>query len=77
MMCQKCGHPLDKHYSWSAGGVSGAECSACLYVSKGVYAKTRNSCIFVPPAGYSVTSVAVGKKGVRLALVLTSSLVTP
>lgn len=73
-MCQKCGHALDKHYTWSAGGESGAECSDCLYVSKGVYKPTGNGHAFAPPKGYSVTSVAVGANGVALALVLTSSL---
>lgn len=73
-MCQICGHPLDPHYTWSAGNVSGAECSVCLYISKGVHKKTGKGHAFMPPDGYSVTSVAAGEKGVKLLLVLTTSL---
>lgn len=74
-MCQHCGHPLEAHYSWSAGNVSGSECSACLYVSKGVYKPTgKGGCVFVPPKDYSVACVASGE-GEKLVLVLSTSLV--
>ncbi len=76
-MCGKCGHPLATHHWWSGGGVSGSECSACLYKSKGVYAKTGSGHAFEPPPGYSVTQNIVPVNGRALALVLTSSLVAP
>lgn len=79
-MCQTCGHPLAVHYTWGDGNRSGSECSTCLNTgSRGVLSNTGGPQMheFVPPDGYSVTSVAVGEKGVKLVLVLTSSLVTP
>lgn len=75
-MCKTCGHPLDQHYRWSAGDISGAECSLCLYVSKGKYTLTGKalSHTFVPPDGYSVSVVVEDKGGLKQVLALTASL---